>query len=193
MTEPAAEEEVLLLLDSAWKPADDEADPPPEVIKGAWVKTGEGELGRFFPNPQYRPSSPDTPLDPLDGVLRKLARDEGEAEDLADALRVSTLTIALDDEGAALVETAPDGASAVLVASSPGHEKHATAARWCEVSLGELAAALPAAGVDVLINPGSPVFMRFYADMIREIVREDEAAQPLSAVSMAVDNSIRER
>jgi hypothetical protein len=193
MSEPAAEEEVLLLLDSAWKPTDDEVDPPLEVIKGVWAQTGDGERGRFLPNPHYRPSSPDTPLDPLDGVLRKLARDEGEAEDLADALRASTLSIALDEQGAALVETAPDGVSVVLVASAPGHEHHATAARWCEVTLRELAAALPAAGVDVLINPGSPAPMRFYTDMIRKIVRADEGDQPPSAESMAVDNSIRDR
>jgi hypothetical protein len=174
MTGPAAPRDVLLMLDSAWEPAGDEQEAPAEVIVGAWLMTGEGEVGRFLPNPYYRPASPESPLDPLDAVLRQLARQEGETKHLADVLRHTTFTIALDERGAALVEPAPDGASVVLAASSPGHEDHVKAAHWREVTLAELAAALPAAGVDVLINPCAPVSMRFYADTVREIARAED-------------------
>ncbi|SEF27738.1 hypothetical protein SAMN05421837_1031015 [Amycolatopsis pretoriensis] len=169
--EPSAEGHVLLLLDSAWNNTEDAQEAPIEVVLGALVMTGNSEPERFVPNPDYRPSSPDSPLDPLDGVLRLLRRGEGEPEHLADALRYSTLRIAVDEQGVVLVEPAPDGVFVVLVASSPGHESHAKAAGWREVTLADLAAALPATGVDVLVNPASPVSMRFYADAIRDFAR----------------------
>ncbi|WP_410611342.1 type VII secretion system-associated protein [Amycolatopsis sp. lyj-109] len=180
LAEPANEGNVLLLLDSAWVAAEDAQEAPIEVVLGALLMTGEGEPVRFVPNPDYRPSSPDSPLDPLDGALRRLGRGEGEPEHLAGALRYSTLTIAVDEQGIVLVEPAPDGVSVVLIASSPGHENHAKAAGWREVTLAELATALPATGVDVLINPASPVSMRFYADTIRDVVRleGDERIRP---------------
>ncbi|TVT57823.1 type VII secretion system-associated protein [Amycolatopsis rhizosphaerae] len=164
-----ADEGLLLVIDPLWTSSPEEPDPPVTAIAGAWEYTAEGLRGRFQPNPVYRPTSPDSPLDPVDEVLRRLARDGGGADDLPSALRTTMLGIAVDERGVALVRPAPDGLDAVLVTTAPGHRTRVPAPAWRDVTLERLAAALPAKGVDVLLNPGAPASMRVPADGIREI------------------------
>ncbi len=164
--EPAG---LLVVIDPLWTATDDEPEPPSSAIVGGWAHVDD-ELGnRFQANPGYRPSSPDSPLDPVDDVLRRLAVDPEAADDLPAVLRTTMLGIAVDEQGVALVRPAPDGVSTVLVATAPGHRERVTAPAWLDLAVEELAGALPATGVDVLLNPGAPTSMRVHADGIREI------------------------
>ncbi|UOZ06973.1 type VII secretion system-associated protein [Amycolatopsis sp. WQ 127309] len=185
-TEPAAREvpevferlfadgQLQLLLDPSWTESEEAPNPPVEAIVGGWAITGEGLRSRFCSNPGYRPSSPYAALDPVDGVLRVLVRGGDDAETitphLPPALFDTVLAIAVDEQGVALVRSAPDGAPSVLVATAYGHRALLDVPGWLDVTLHDLAAALPEKGVDVLLNPGAPASMRVPADVVRDIV-----------------------
>ncbi|GHF44917.1 hypothetical protein FHX82_001785 [Amycolatopsis bartoniae] len=161
--------QALLLIDPEWTPTDEQPEPPVEVLLGAWLMTPEGKPARFQPNPDYRPSTPDSPLDPVDAVLRRMADVPDATSDLPQVLAHATFGIALDERGVALVRRAPDFQSVVLVTTAYGHRERVDAPRWREVGLAQLAKALPARGVDVLLNPGARASMRVPAETIREI------------------------
>lgn len=165
MTEPG----LLLLIDRAWDPTEEQPDPPVEVLLGAWLVDADGRTGRFQPNPVYRPLSPDSPLDPVDAVLRNVAETGDGAEDLPSVLRTATLGIAVDERGVALVRPAPDGVPAVLVATAHGHRRVADVPYWADITVRQLARALPDQGVDVLLNPAAPASMRLLASAIRAL------------------------
>jgi hypothetical protein len=169
----AASEELLILVDTRWEASEGEPDPPVEAVLGAWPVTAGGARGRFESNPVYRPSTPESPLDPLDAVLRAATEDKAFVEHLPAALRDVVLSIAVDEQEVALVRPAPDGVPSVLVTTAHGHRSRLDVPRWLDVTLSELAAALPAQGVDVLLNPGSAASMRVLADAIRDTARED--------------------
>jgi len=176
MTEPADGKEpqggLLLLIDSGWAPTDEAPDPPMEAVVGAWLVNPDGVRGRFQPNPVYRPSEPDSPLDPVDAVLGLLAQGQIDADLLPAVLRDVMFGVAVDEQGSAIVRPAPDGAPAILVTTSYGHRARVDADGWLDVTLVQLAAALPATGVDVLLNPGAPASMRVLADAVRAAAAE---------------------
>jgi hypothetical protein len=158
---------LLLLIDSAWAPTEDVPEPPLTAVIGTWPLTPDGARGRFQPNPVHRPSTTDSPLDPVDAALGLLARNEFDADQLPAVLSDVMLGIAVDERGIAIVARAPDGVPAVLVTTSYGHRDRVEAAGWRDVTLAQLAEALPARGVDVLLNPGAPASMRVLADAVR--------------------------
>jgi hypothetical protein len=157
---------VYFLIDPAWQPAEEGELTPVTSVIGAWP-VNDGIRGRFQPNPLYLPSTKDSPLDPVDGVLRLLARGEFDPDRLPEVLSDVVLGIAVDEQGVAIVRRAPDGVPAVLVATSYGHRVRIDAPDWRNVTLVQLAQALPARGVDVLLNPGAPASMRVLADAVR--------------------------
>lgn len=171
MTESAGDEEpesgLLLLIDSEWAPSEEAPSPPMDAVVGAWLVNPDGVRGAFQPNPAYRPSKPDSPLDPVDAVLGLLARGEIGADLLPSVLCDVMFSVAVDEQGIAIVRPAPDGVPSVLVTSSYGHRDRVDAAGWRNVTLTQLASALPAQGVDVLLNPGAPASMRVLADVVR--------------------------
>jgi hypothetical protein len=158
---------LLLLIDSEWAPTEEAPDPPMEALLGAWLVKPDGVRGRFQPNPVYRPSNPDSPLDPVDAVLGLLARGEIGADQLPAVLCDVVFGVAVDERGIAIVRPAPDGVPAVVVTTAYGHRDRVGAAGWRDVTLAQLADALPARGVDVLLNPGASASMRVLADAIR--------------------------
>jgi hypothetical protein len=165
----ADEEGLLLYVDPGWQPTEEQPGPPMESILGAWPTSAEGDRGRFHPNPVYRPISSDSPLDPVDAVLRTAMIDYSAVEQLPDALRDVMLGIAVDESGAAVVRPSPDDIPSVLVATAYGHRARLDVPQWREVTIQELAAALPDQGVDVLINPGSGASMRLVAAAVRDV------------------------
>lgn len=152
---------LLVLTDPAWTAGDD--DPPVEAVIGAWAVDDDGSRGRFQPNPVYRPSDPDGPLDPIDALLLKVARGEADPAQLPAALDDVLLGVALDDSDALIVRPAPDGVPTLQVATSYGHRPRVGAPRWSNATLRELAAA----GVDLLLNPGARTSMRVPLDVIQ--------------------------
>ncbi|EWC60580.1 hypothetical protein UO65_4127 [Actinokineospora spheciospongiae] len=175
-TTPAepVEDGLLLLIDNEWRSTAAEPDPPVSAVLGAWPVT-DGTRGRFQPNPVYQPSSPDSPLDPVDAVLREAARG-GSADELPALLRDAVLGIAVDEEGNAVVGPTPDGAHAVLVTTAPGHRPRVDAPHWFPVDVRQLAESLPEQGIDVLLNPGGPAAMRMPAEVVRSIAAVDREA-----------------
>ncbi|WP_235925892.1 type VII secretion system-associated protein [Actinokineospora pegani] len=158
---------LLLLIDIAWESTDAEPDPPVSAVLGAWPVT-DGVRGGFQPNPVYTPSSPDSPLDPVDAVLRAAARGES-ADELPVLLRDAVLGVAVDEEGDVLVGAAPDGVPSVLVTTAAGHRAPVDAAGWLRVDVRWLAEALPERGIDVVLNLGGPAAMRVPAEVVRSI------------------------
>ncbi|WP_410586391.1 type VII secretion system-associated protein [Amycolatopsis sp. lyj-23] len=171
--EDGADNRLLLLLDPAFSSGDGEQDVPVEAVLGAWLVDEVGEPSRFHPNPWYRPGSSDSPLDPVDAVLRALAKGDDVADHLPVVLRDAVLGIATDDAGTAVVRPAPDGVPSVQVTTSYGHRVgFGEDVRWLDVTVEELAEALPPRGVDVQLNPGSPASMRLVAEAVRALAEE---------------------
>lgn len=170
MTGETREGGLLFLIDPEWRPARDEPQPPVTALLGAWRVTGDGgdgTIGKFQPNPLYVPSTPDSPLDPVDAALGALGRGECDVEQVAQVMAGVMFGVALDEHGAALIRQAPDGVPSVLVTTAHAHRDRVEAAAWRAVTLAQLAAALPTHGVDVLINPGARTSIRVLADAVR--------------------------
>lgn len=167
---------LILLLDPAWEPTEDEPSPPVTVAIGAWPLSPDGTRGHFQPNPAYVPSTPDSPLDPVDAALHMLARGEFDADELPAVLGDVVFGVAVDDDGNAIVRRAPDGVPAMLVTTSYGHRDRVDATGWVNVTLAELADGLPEQGVDVLLNPGAPTSMRLLAAAVRAAAADWRAA-----------------
>ncbi|ONI87850.1 hypothetical protein ALI144C_07865 [Actinosynnema sp. ALI-1.44] len=178
MTEHDPRGGLLLLIDPERASLDDTSDAPVDAVIGAWLVNPDGTRGRFQPNPVYQPSSPNSPLDPVDAVLGLIAHDDTDAAELLPAVLADmTFGVALDEQGVALVRPAPDGVPSVLVTTSYGHRGRVNAAGWRDTTLAELAAALPPQGVDVLLNPSAPTSIRLHADVVREAT-ERQPDQP---------------
>ncbi|MFL6124414.1 hypothetical protein [Actinophytocola sp.] len=190
--------EWTFMIDPAWQPADEDDEPPFEAVVGGWFLRDDGEVSLFRPNPGYQPSRPGLPTDPADAALQRLAAaasedvtdgatedaTEGAAEDATDgandtdrgeallsALAEVLLGVAVDEQGIALVVPAPDGVPSVLVTTAPPHRARVDTPAWREVTVTELAVALPPQDVDVLLNPGAPASTRLTADAVRSVAR----------------------
>ncbi|MDT8912084.1 type VII secretion system-associated protein [Amycolatopsis sp. PS_44_ISF1] len=173
MTGAAERDQVRVLVDPAWKAAEDAPEPLLEALVGAWPILPDGSRDRFRSNPSYRPSAPGLPLDPVDAVLGAIARGAAGADDLPALLRDAELGVAVDERGVVIVRPAADGTPSAMVTTAYGHRERVPAADWRTVSLAELAEALPEHGVDVLLNPGAPTSLRLYADAVRGLAVED--------------------
>ena len=103
----------FLMIDPAWRPADEDDEPPPEAVVGGWYLDSDGIAGRFHPNPDYEPSRPGLPTDPMDAVLQLALRGEIAGEEALRTADDVELSIALHADGAAVVAPAPDGVPSV--------------------------------------------------------------------------------
>lgn len=160
------------MIDPAWQPTSQGDEPPPEAVVGGWFVQEDGDISLFRPNPAYQPSSPGLPTDPVDVALQRLAAGECDGDDLLSTLPDVLLAVAVDDQGIALVVPSPDDVPSVLVTTAPAHRTRVDAPAWREVTIAQLAEALPAEGVDVLLNPGAPTSTRLLADAIRHSVAQ---------------------
>jgi hypothetical protein len=167
--------EWTFMIDPTWHPTTDGEEPPPAAVIGGWLIREDGEVSLFQPNPGYQPSRPDMPTDPVDVALQRLAEGDGDGDDLLAALAEVLLAVAVDEQGTALVVPAPDDVPSVLVTTAPAHRTRVDAPAWREVTVADLAAALPAEGVDVLLNPGAPASTRLTADAVRQSVADTPA------------------
>jgi hypothetical protein len=166
-TEPA--DQWVLLVDPAWRPGDDgeASDPPPEAVVGGWYVEEDGTTGRFSANPDYLPSGPDSPTDPVDAALRLVTRGDASADGVFSAMRDVLLGLGVDADENPVIAPSPDDVPSLLVTTAPVHRAGITVDGWVEVSAAELAAALPDKGPDVLLNPGSAVSMRVLASALK--------------------------
>ena len=154
----------LFLLDPEW-PADDD-DPPFEAVVGVWQVGEDGEVGEFRSNPDYRPSFPDSPTDPVDALLRLIAAGAAQPAHLRAVLRAGTLHLAVNGDGRPLVVPAPDDERCVVVATGEAHRTRVPSPGWRQVDLAELAAV--AGDRDALVNAGGAAPARLAAAFLRE-------------------------
>jgi hypothetical protein len=165
--EPAADLRVVMLMDPGWQPSDDEQPVPPEAVVGGWYIDENGDTERFVANPEYRPSQPGSPTDPVDAALQLVVRGDADGSDLLLVMGDALFGVAVDAEGLAVVAPAPDEMPSLLVTTAPAHRARCDVAGWVEVSAADLAEALPDEGVDVLLNPGAPTSIRIEASAIK--------------------------
>ena len=107
--------EWVFLIDPAWRPEKEDDEPPASAVVGGWFVNEEGTPGYFRPNPAYEPSSPDLPTDPVDAVLQLVVRGEATGEEVLEATQDVIFSVAVDEEGVAVVAPAPDDVPSVLV------------------------------------------------------------------------------
>ncbi|WP_067470759.1 type VII secretion system-associated protein [Nocardia amamiensis] len=159
----------LVLVDPSWQETTPEVLPPPEVILGGWMVGEDGVPGPFEPNPNYLPVDDWLPTDPLDAVLRRVAADaDVDGGEIIAALRDAVVEIGCDSQDNLLVGPAPDGVPCVAVATAAVHKHRVEAERWWPV-LGATLPDIVPAGVDILLNPGSPAQFRLLTDSLRPI------------------------
>ncbi|GAA3438163.1 type VII secretion system-associated protein [Kutzneria kofuensis] len=157
----------LFLVDPAWQPAEEGQNPPAESVVGGWLVT-DGVVGRFEPNPDYEPLSPESPTDPVDAALRMAADGEVDSDALFAVIRESEFGVALDEHQRPLIAPAPDDVLSLLVTTAPAHRGRVRAEAWQVVSCAELAGMLAEHEVDALVNPGASTSTRLLAATIAD-------------------------
>ncbi|MTD55838.1 type VII secretion system-associated protein [Amycolatopsis pithecellobii] len=173
--QPAAEAEeaedpvanFVLVVDPAWAPADEEEEPPPYAVVGGWLFDEEGNTQRFVANPDYVPSRPGSPTDPVDAAMQTVVQNGADGSDLLEVMRDAEFGVAINADGSAVIAPSPDDIQCVLVTTAESHRKRVEVDGWVELHALELAAALPDSGVDVLLNPGAPASMRLDAPIFK--------------------------
>ena len=171
-------DEWMLLMDPAWRQAEENEAPPLTAVVGLWPLGPQGSVGKFRSNPDYRPTDESSPSDPLDAVFRQLVRGSGEIEPVQGMLRDILLDVAMNGDGHPLILPSPDGIACVIVASSARYRALRAAWDWRRVDLSQLVGLLTD-GVDVLFNPGGPASLRLTADFLRSTaaMSAEEAAR----------------
>jgi hypothetical protein len=152
----------VFLVDPAWQPAEPDENPPGEAVVGGWLVV-DGEVGRFEPNPDYEPATPDSATDPVDAALRLMAAGEVDAGALFAVIRECEFGVALDEHQRPLIAPAPDNVLSLLVTTAPAHRSRVRAEAWQVVNAEELAALLAEHEVDALVNPGARTSTRLLA------------------------------
>jgi hypothetical protein len=179
--QPADDDQWVFLIDPAWQAQtaadspDDaavEAETPPlEAVVGGWLVTADGSVGRFRANPEYEPSQPGSPTDPVDATLQLLMRGEVDSDALFAVIKESVFDVALDADGVPIIARAPDDVPSLLVSTAPAQRFRVHADDWRpEVSAAELSVLLQEYRVDVLLNPGAPASIRLIGDVFVESV-----------------------
>jgi hypothetical protein len=159
----------LFLVDPAWQATEDGQNPPGESVVGGWLVT-DGVVGRFEPNPDYEPLTPESPTDPVDAALRMAADGEVDADALFAVIRKSEFGVALDEHQRPLIAPAPDDVLSLLVTTAPAHRGRVRAEAWQVVNAAELAGMLAEHEVDALVNPGASTSTRLLAATIADAV-----------------------
>jgi len=180
--QPAGDDQWVFLIDPAWQaqaaekaaaePAEREIEGPPlEAVVGGWLVTADGTTGRFRANPDYQPSRPGSPTDPVDATLQLLVRGEVDSDALFAVIRESVFDVALDADGKPIIAPAPDDVPSLLVSTAPAQRFRVHADDWrVEVTAAELSDLLQEHKVDVLFNPGGPASIRLIGDVFTEYV-----------------------
>jgi hypothetical protein len=177
-TDQSAEAQWVFLMDPAWQaqansddPIGETEGPPLEAVVGGWLVQADGSAGRFQANPDYQPSQPGSPTDPVDATLQLLTRGEVDSDALFAVIRESVFDVALDAEGKPIIAPAPDDVPSLLVSTAPAQRFRVHADDWrAEVTATELSDLLQEYKVDVLFNPGGPASVRLIGDVFADYV-----------------------
>lgn len=164
----------LVMVDPNWVRSGDQA-PPTHVIVGAWPLDEDDQPGPFQPNPEFVPSGPGTPTDPIDAVLRRIGQGQQVVDQLIPAVQNTVVEIAVDENTHPLIAPAPDGVPCIAIATAPLHKAHIRAQLWYPLPGDNLIDIVPD-GVDILLNPDGPASMRLATQALRDARNEPRAA-----------------
>jgi hypothetical protein len=156
-------------------------DPEAELgdegaVVGYWPVDDDGLVGRFHPNPDYRPADEYSPTDPLDALLRLAVLGDAELFQLQAVMVDTLMAVAMNGDGRPMMVPQPDGLC-LMIATSVRHRAHIGSPDWREVDLYDLVGLLPD-GVDVLFNPGGPAVVRLAGAFLRETVLDADGPVP---------------
>lgn len=154
----------MVLVDPHWQSAGCPQAPPPEAIIGGWLLDKEGNPGLFQPNPQYVPAD-DKPSDPVDAVMRLVARGADIGSEIIFAVRDGVVEIGCDADDQPLIGCAPDGAACVVVVTAAVHKRGIDVEHWNPIPGAQLPQIVPE-GVDIMLNPGSPVALQLCTEAL---------------------------
>ncbi|MBB5803417.1 hypothetical protein F4560_003185 [Saccharothrix ecbatanensis] len=169
---PAEPGDWAVLVDPEWRPRFPDEQPPAEAMVGGWPLDEEGNLGLFQPNPDFVPAGDASPTDPVDAVLRLVARGEADVDALIPTIRNAVLEVAVSDDGQLMIGAAPDGVPCVAVATAAVHRKRVGTEHWGQVTADDLVQVLPE-GTDILLNPDGQASLRLVASALRAHVEQD--------------------
>ncbi|WP_110495026.1 type VII secretion system-associated protein [Amycolatopsis antarctica] len=155
----------LLFVDPAAAPPAKGEQPPTESIVGEWP-VEDGKAGRFRANPGYVPAGADSPSDPIDAILRLLAREEAEPDQVRLLIRDCTFQIAMNGDGRPLIVRSQDGILCAVVATAETQRRRIASPEWIHGDVEELVDLL-SDDVDVLFNPGGPAAARLAGSFVR--------------------------
>jgi hypothetical protein len=182
--QPADDDQWVFLIDPAWQAqaqvdeaafAEGAESPPLEAVVGGWLVTADGSVGRFRANPDYEPSRPGSPTDPVDATLQLLMRGEIDSDALFAVIKESVFDVALDADGRPIIAPSPDDVPSLLVSTAPAQRFRVHVDDWrAEVSAAELSGLLQEYQVDVLFNPGGPASIRLIGDVFAEYVGAEQ-------------------
>ncbi|MFI9413973.1 type VII secretion system-associated protein [Nocardia gamkensis] len=142
----------FVLLDPDWSGDPTQNPPPAEVMVGGWRLEQDGTLGPFWPNPGYRPQTPDTPSDPIDALLRLITAGEDCGDQIIPTLLHTVVEIACDEDDQPRTALSPDDIPCMVVVTAELHKQHLPVPRWIPVTGSRLPEIVPA-DTDVLFNP----------------------------------------
>jgi hypothetical protein len=170
-----------LLTDPEWRPESPDEAPPAEAMAGGWLLDATGKPGRFLPNPDFVPVSETSATDPVDAVLRLVARGDAPLDVVIPTLRDAFVEIAVTEDGYLLVGPAPDGAPCVGVVTAGVHRARLPFEHWRQVTAETVLEVLPE-GTDILINPEGPAPFRLLAPALRESFANDPENERMTKV-----------
>ncbi|OZM72122.1 hypothetical protein CFN78_16415 [Amycolatopsis antarctica] len=153
--------------------------PPQEAVVGGWLVDGDGNTGRFHPNPDYVPSSPESPTDPVDAALLRVADGESPVDELLEVLAGGRYGVAVNEQDQPLRLSSPDDVMSLLVTTAPARRFGvAEVEHWRDVTASELAELVGEYQVDLLVNPAGPATIRLLGEVFVAQVTETPAERP---------------
>ncbi|MEU7906162.1 type VII secretion system-associated protein [Actinoplanes sp. NPDC049118] len=175
----------VLLVDSGGA-AESDAGVPGSAVVGRWPVGGDGTVGPFRSNPEYRPRDDTSVTDVVDALLRLAGQSPAATGQLQMLLREALFELAMNGDGRPLVTRSPDDVPCVVIVTSASHRRRVNPPGWRRIDLVALVTLL-ADGVDVLFNPAGAMLFRLTGDFIREtlLMTDEDAAAAYEALRLA--------
>ncbi|WUI52330.1 type VII secretion system-associated protein [Streptomyces sp. NBC_00414] len=160
------------VVDPEWT---EERTPPEWAVLGEWQSDESGGVGDYRANPEYRPSAQvlgwPEPTDPVDAAAQRAATGYGSVDEAIAALAEAQVTVVRAPDGGPLTATGQDGATVVLLFTSPAHEFMSPVLRHGTLPARELARSLSGSGTLLMVNAGAAAPLLVPADSLLGPVR----------------------
>ncbi|MFC0430804.1 hypothetical protein [Kutzneria buriramensis] len=126
----------------------------------------DGE-GRFQPNEEYQPATPESPTDTADAALRLAARGEVDTDAVFAVLREAEFAVAMD-EGSPVVAPARDDVPSLPVTTAPAHQARVRVGSWLSVGASPAGGSARRAGRGRAVQSRAPTPTRLVGAIVSE-------------------------